>query len=103
MEVAIRTSTIIASLPTAICGAKLVFFDHENMVAPFIPTNVEEVSVGELYVIVHELARQITILNDVSASEMTSLHLVFCLNLIFGLQHNVILPIVRNQYISDIK
>ena len=43
MEVAIRTSTIIASLLTAICGAKLVFFDHENMVAPFIPTNIEEV------------------------------------------------------------
>ena len=43
MEVAIRTSTIIASLLTAICSAKLVFFDDKNMEAPFIPTNIEEV------------------------------------------------------------
>ncbi len=43
MEVAIRTSTIIASLLTALCSAKLVFFDDKNMEAPFIPTNIEEV------------------------------------------------------------
>ena len=45
MEVAIRTSTIIASLLTAITSAKLVFFDHENMDAKFIPTNINEVKI----------------------------------------------------------
>ena len=42
MEVAIRTSTIIASLLTAITSAKLVFFNTENRDAPYLPTNVEE-------------------------------------------------------------
>ena len=48
MEVAIRTSTIIASLLTAITSAKLVFFDDSNMDAAFIPTNIEEVGKHEL-------------------------------------------------------
>ncbi|KAK2158796.1 hypothetical protein LSH36_164g11008 [Paralvinella palmiformis] len=42
MEVAIRTSTIIASLLTAVCHAKLVFFAEDNMDAPFVPSTVEE-------------------------------------------------------------
>ncbi|CAH1799551.1 unnamed protein product [Owenia fusiformis] len=43
MNVAIRTSTIIASLLTAITSAKLVFFNQDNHEAPFIPTNIEEI------------------------------------------------------------
>ncbi|CAL1539878.1 unnamed protein product [Lymnaea stagnalis] len=42
MEVAIRTSTIIASLLTAICSAKLVFFNTETRDAPFLPKTVKE-------------------------------------------------------------
>ncbi|BFZ09851.1 hypothetical protein BsWGS_12890 [Bradybaena similaris] len=42
MEVAIRTSTIIASLLTAICSAKLVFFHSANRNAPFLPKTVNE-------------------------------------------------------------
>ena len=45
MEVAIRTSTIIASLLTAITSARLVFFNTENHDAAFIPETVEQVSV----------------------------------------------------------
>ena len=45
MEVAIRTSTIIASLLSAITAAKLVFFNTENHDATFIPETVEQVSV----------------------------------------------------------
>lgn len=43
MEVAIRTSTIIASLLSAICSARLVFFNTENHVAEYIPETVEQV------------------------------------------------------------
>ncbi|XP_046353942.2 uncharacterized protein LOC124133554 [Haliotis rufescens] len=43
MEVAIQTSTIIASLLTAICSARLVFFDHENREAPYLPKTIDEV------------------------------------------------------------
>ncbi|KAH9514771.1 hypothetical protein Btru_023606 [Bulinus truncatus] len=42
MDVAIRTSTIIASLLTAICSAKLVFFNTETRDAPFLPKSVKE-------------------------------------------------------------
>lgn len=42
MNVAIRTSTIIASFLTAITSAKLVFFDSINRDAPFIPTTIEQ-------------------------------------------------------------
>ena len=45
MEVAIRTSTIIAALLSAIVKAKLVFFNNQNMDIPTIPQNIEEVSV----------------------------------------------------------
>ena len=44
MEVAIRTSTIIAALLSALAKAKLVFFNTENMDAPKIPENIQEVS-----------------------------------------------------------
>lgn len=43
MDVAIRTSTIIASLLTAITNARLVFFNTENMEPKKMPTNIEEV------------------------------------------------------------
>lgn len=43
MEVAIRTSTIIASLVTAATNADLVFFDNKNVIPPFIPKNVADV------------------------------------------------------------
>ncbi|XP_005093329.1 uncharacterized protein LOC101861104 [Aplysia californica] len=42
MCVAIRTSTIIASLLTSICSAELVFFNSENIEAPFVPKTVGE-------------------------------------------------------------
>ncbi|XP_041350621.1 uncharacterized protein LOC121369645 [Gigantopelta aegis] len=42
MEVAIKTSTIIASLLTAITSARLVFFNTENREAPYLPTNAEQ-------------------------------------------------------------
>lgn len=45
MEVAIRTSTIIASLLTAITSARLVFFNTETRDAPFLPKTIEEVCV----------------------------------------------------------
>ena len=48
MEVAIRTSTIIASLLTAITSAKLVFFNRENMDAEFIPKTINEVLIKAL-------------------------------------------------------
>ena len=44
MQVAIRTSTIIASILTALTQAKLVFFNTENMDAEFNPETVEHVS-----------------------------------------------------------
>ncbi|KAH3736540.1 uncharacterized protein LOC127850969 [Dreissena polymorpha] len=43
MQVAIRTSSIIAGLLTAICQAQLVFFNTENIVPPYVPKNIEEV------------------------------------------------------------
>ncbi|XP_071114112.1 uncharacterized protein [Haliotis cracherodii] len=43
MQVAIRTSTIIASLLTAICSARLVFFNTENREAPYLPKTIDEV------------------------------------------------------------
>lgn len=43
MEVAIRTSTIIASLLTAITSARLVFFNTGTRDAPFLPKTIEEV------------------------------------------------------------
>ncbi|WAR31528.1 hypothetical protein MAR_034070 [Mya arenaria] len=45
MEVAIRTSSIIAGLLSAICQAKLVFFNTENRHAPYVPKNIEELAV----------------------------------------------------------
>lgn len=42
MEVAIKTSSIIAGILTAITSAKLVFFDDVNRDAPFVPKSVEE-------------------------------------------------------------
>ena len=44
MRIAIQTSNIIASLLTKMANADLVFFDSENILPPFIPKNVEEVS-----------------------------------------------------------
>lgn len=43
MEVAIRTSSIIAGILTALTSAKLVFFNTENRYAPFLPKTIEEV------------------------------------------------------------
>ncbi|XP_067674466.1 uncharacterized protein [Haliotis asinina] len=43
MQVAIRTSTIIASLLTAICSARLVFFNNENREAPYLPKTIDQV------------------------------------------------------------
>ncbi|XP_069142334.1 uncharacterized protein [Argopecten irradians] len=43
MEVAIRTSSIIAGILTAVTSAKLVFFDDFNREAPFLPKTVEEI------------------------------------------------------------
>ncbi|CAF0970006.1 unnamed protein product [Adineta ricciae] len=43
MEIAIRTATILSSLLTAICSAKLTFF-HDKMFPPaFTPKNIEDV------------------------------------------------------------
>ena len=43
MEVAIRTSSIIAGLLTALTSAKLCFFNTENRYAPYLPKTIEEV------------------------------------------------------------
>ncbi len=43
MEVAIRTSTIIAALLSAIVRAKLCFFNNQNMDAEKIPQTIAEV------------------------------------------------------------
>jgi hypothetical protein len=45
MEVAIKTSSIIAGLLTAITSAKLCFFDDENRYAPYLPQTIEEVTI----------------------------------------------------------
>ncbi len=45
MEVAIRTSSIIAGLLTALTSAQLVFFNTENRYAPYLPKTIEEVGV----------------------------------------------------------
>ena len=43
MEVAIRTSTIIAGMLTVLTSAKLCFFNTENRDAPYLPKTIEEV------------------------------------------------------------
>merc|ERR1712142_751192 len=43
MDVAIKTSTIIAAIISNVVKAKLVFFNNENMTLDKIPKNVEEV------------------------------------------------------------
>ncbi len=43
MDVAIRTSTIIASLLTAITQARLVFFNTQNTEPETLPSNIEQV------------------------------------------------------------
>jgi hypothetical protein len=43
MDVAIRTATIISSLLTAICSAKLTFFNHANFSVELNPKNVADV------------------------------------------------------------
>jgi hypothetical protein len=43
MEVAIRTATILSSLLTAICSAKLNFFNSQVFEAAFIPKTLEDV------------------------------------------------------------
>lgn len=43
MEIAIRTSSIIAGLLTAITSAQLCFFNTENRYAPYLPKTIEEV------------------------------------------------------------
>jgi hypothetical protein len=43
MEVAIRTATILSSLLTAICSAKLNFFNNEMFLPEFIPKTIEDV------------------------------------------------------------
>jgi len=43
MNVAIRTSNIIASLVAAVAHGELVFFDEYNVIPPFIPKDVEGV------------------------------------------------------------
>ena len=43
MDIAIRTSTIIASILTAITNARLVFFNTQNMEPDRMPSNIEEV------------------------------------------------------------
>lgn len=43
MQVAIRTSSIIAGLLTAITSAQLCFFNTENRYAPYLPKTIEEV------------------------------------------------------------
>jgi hypothetical protein len=44
MSVAVKTSTIIAGILTAITNAKLSFFNGEYREPEKVPTNVEEVS-----------------------------------------------------------
>jgi hypothetical protein len=43
MEIAIRTATILSSLLTAICSAKLTFFHGTMFLPSFTPKNVEDV------------------------------------------------------------
>ncbi len=43
VEIAIRTATILSSLLTAICSAKLTFFHGEMFLPSFTPKNVEDV------------------------------------------------------------
>lgn len=43
MEIAIQTSSIIAGLLTAVCSAKLVFFNTDIFFPDSLPTNIEEV------------------------------------------------------------
>jgi hypothetical protein len=43
MDVAIRVSTVIASVLTALCGAELKFFTGESVDPPVIPRNIPQV------------------------------------------------------------
>ncbi|XP_069106344.1 uncharacterized protein [Argopecten irradians] len=43
MEIAIRTSVIISGILTAICSAKLIFFNNNFRYPDSLPTNIEEV------------------------------------------------------------
>jgi hypothetical protein len=43
MDVAIRVSTVIASVLTLLCGADLKFFNGESIDPPMVPRNVSEV------------------------------------------------------------
>lgn len=43
MEVAIKTSVIIAGILTKITSAKLVFFDDYSRDAPYLPQNIDQV------------------------------------------------------------
>lgn len=52
MEVAIKTSSIIAGLLTAITSAKLCFFDDEIRFPPYLPQTIEEVS--KFYLFKHQ-------------------------------------------------
>lgn len=45
MSVAVKTSTIIAGILTAITSAKLSFFNTTHTEPDKVPTNVEEVSI----------------------------------------------------------
>lgn len=45
MDVAIKTSNIIASLVTAVSNADLVFFNSANEIPSFIPKDVKEVRI----------------------------------------------------------
>ena len=43
MDVAIRTSSIIAGILAVVTSAKIIFFDHKCKEAPYVPTSVHEV------------------------------------------------------------
>ena len=43
MEIAVQTSAIIAAMLSSVTKTKLVFFDNENMEAPFFPHNTQQV------------------------------------------------------------
>lgn len=43
MDVAIRTSSIIAGILAVITSAQVVFFDEESRKAPYVPSTVKEV------------------------------------------------------------
>lgn len=43
MDIAIRTSSIIAGILAVVTSAKLIFFDDKCMDAPYVPISVQEV------------------------------------------------------------